>query len=219
MMVRHIVGVVMPILPLLHHYLLVFVLVGILNSNSSVNKIVLLPEDAIDIIPEHAEQWLAKYDLTTIDFSGCQVLYSYEKELLIFAFYDDDNNLLMYQGRYFGDNKEYSKYHTRGAKDFLCILGPKTDTITVVEDILSATKVSKVTTVLCLFGSSINTDTAKRLCRIYRNLVIWLDMDKSKEALQYRNRYLPLFNEARVIMTPLDPKEYSTDEISRILQG
>lgn len=178
---------------------------------------VTLPEDATKYLPEHAKRWLAKYDLTNEEISGCQVLYSFEKDLLIFPIYSGDGTLLMWQGRYFGDNEKHPKYLTYGAKDVLHILGPDTDTIVVVEDLVSAVKVARVTTVTPLWGSSIGLELATRLSKRFKHLVLWLDMDKASESLKMAYKHSVIFQSTRSVVTPLDPKEYSDGEIRGFL--
>lgn len=171
-----------------------------------------LPDDAQTYLPEKVNSWLQKYNLTKEELRVLNPLYSYDRDLLIFPVYGPDS-LLMYQGRYFGDNPKHPKYLTYGAKDVLHILGSDPETIVVTEDLISAVKVSTVTSALPLWGSSIPLGLARRLSDRFKRLGIWLDMDKAKESLKMRSELLPLFEEVKSIITPLDPKEYNYDEI------
>ena len=193
----------------------------LLRSKSVTKSGVMLPEDAWGMIPKVALEWLGKYHLTKEDIAKLNPLYSQSKDLLIFPFYDMDREIIAWQGRYFGANKNYPKYVTYGTKDMLSMFpGPEqTKTVSVVEDVISAIKVSKVTDTLALLGSYLSLKTANRLTRTYDHLVLWLDADKYKEAVATSSRLSPLFKSVKVIYTELDPKEYNAEEIKKYVQS
>lgn len=164
-------------------------------------------------LPNHAKEWLAKYELTKEQLDVLSPLYSFNKDLLIFPIYAQ-GELIMYQGRYFGDNPKHPKYLTYGAKDVLHILGKQTDSVCVVEDIISAVKVSTVMQAMPLWGSNLSLKDATRLSKMFTTLVIWLDHDKAKESVKQRQAFAPLFQQSLSIITELDPKEYSHEAIA-----
>lgn len=155
--------------------------------------------------------------MTKEEIYALSPLYSFSKDLLIFPIYDMDKNLLMWQGRYFGESQDHPKWLTYGAKDVLHILGPDSDRIVCVEDLISAAKVSSVTTVMPLFGSNIGLGLATRLSKRFKWLTVWLDMDKAKESLKTRLKLSGLFENISCVVTPLDPKEYNHDQIKEFL--
>lgn len=176
-----------------------------------------LPEDAIPYIPDSVKSWLKKYNLTKEEYDVLNPLYSFEKSLLIFPVYAQ-GELLMYQGRYFGDNPDHPKYLTYGAKDVLHIIGDHPDpTIVCTEDLISAVKVSTVTNAMPVWGSNIPLGLATRLSKRFKRLVIWLDMDKASESLRMASKYAGLFEQVNSVVTELDPKDYSHDEIRSYL--
>ena len=86
--------------------------------------------------------------------------------------YGAKDDLLMYQARCFGTGP---KYFTKGQPESIDhILGENTaaPVLFVVEDLLSAIKISKVATVMPLWGSSISDERLVRLSRSYSTLVI-----------------------------------------------
>ena len=186
------------------------------QKSSVLTKIVKLPEDAQKYLPVNVNSWLQKYNLTERELSVLNPLYSFERDLLIFPVYGPDG-LLMYQGRYFGENVKHPKYLTYGAKDVLHILGNDPETIVVTEDVISAVKVSTVTSALPLWGSGIPLGLARRLSDRFKRLGIWLDMDKAKESLRMRSDLSPLFDDVFSVITPKDPKEYNHEEIAGFL--
>lgn len=198
---------------------------GILN--------IVLPPDYDNHIPESGLAWLNKYKLTPNEIYGNRIGWSENGILirnsiifapcLIFPVYDSYGNLLMWQGRYFGEDREVPKYYTRGGKDLLHILGRRNkgengDEIVLTEDLISAIKVSRVTRAMPIFGSGINQTLLTRLLSQTDSLVFWLDSDKEKEARRLLKRASQWFRNVKVIATPLDPKEYSTEAIRRFLQ-
>lgn len=201
------------------------------SSNSS-NSIV-LPPDYDSHIPKLGLEWLNKYKLTPqeiygnrIGWSECGVLVRGTlvfAPCLLFPVYDPYGQLLMWQGRYFGEDKDVPKYYTRGGKDLLHILGRKNkgehDEIVLTEDLISAIKVSRVTRAMPIFGSGVNQTLLVRLLSQTDSLCFWLDADKEKEARRYLKRASQWFRNVRVVATPLDPKEYDTEAIKAFLKS
>ncbi len=186
-----------------------------------------LPEDAETAFPKIVLDWLGKYSLTSEEVRDNNFLYSPYKKLLIFPVYEDNvnrSNLLMWQGRYFGDNAQYPKYVTYGAKNLLHIIDRNSNLdsfsspdVVLVEDLISAIKVGRVKPALPLWGSTIPLEHARRLCRLFSNLTVWLDKDKEIEALKQASKLSPLFDSVKVISTELDPKCYDTEQIKEQL--
>ena len=141
-------------------------------------------------------------------------LYTFSQELLIFPIYVN-GELLMYQGRYFGDNPEVPKYLTKGYKgDVLHLLGNHDESaIVCTEDLISAVKVSTVMNSSPLWGSSLSFKHAIRLSKRFKQLVLWLDMDKAADSLKMASKYAGLFDTVKSVVTEKDPKEYNHDEI------
>jgi len=146
-------------------------------------------------------------------------LYSFEKDLLIFPIYGN-GELLMYQGRYFGDNPDTPKYLTYGYKgDVLHLIGKHDEpTLVCTEDLISAVKVSTVMNAMPLWGAHMPFKQAIRLSKRFNTLVLWLDMDKAKESLKAASKYAGLFNEVKSVVTEKDPKEYNHEEIRTFLR-
>jgi len=128
---------------------------------------VFLPEDIESYIPAVAENWLRKYELTTTELIKCQVVWSDKRQLLIFPYNDLNNQLVGWQGRYFGNKPDHPKWTGKGDfKKVNRIYSPTlkinnltentNNSIIVVEDIISTVKISRQYKSTCLFGSFIN---------------------------------------------------------------
>jgi hypothetical protein len=176
-----------------------------------------LPEDALPYLPDKVKGWLNKYSLTNDEFKLLNPLYSFEKSLLIFPIYAS-GELLMYQGRYFGDNPDHPKYLTFGAKDVLHILDPHSEScIVCTEDLISAIKVSTVMNAMPVWGSNLSFKHAIRLSKRFNKLVLWLDMDKASDSLKMASKYSGLFEDVQSVVSEKDPKEYTHEEIRSFL--
>ena len=96
-------------------------------------------------------------------------------------------------------------------------------TLLVVEDVLSAIKIARLRhegyCATPLLGSSMSKQAQTQLVKRYKKIHIWLDRDKAKNAVSIRNRLRSLGVNSRVIITPLDPKEYNKTEISEWLKN
>ena len=137
--------------------------------------------------------------------------------MLLFPYYGADDDLIAWQGRSWKEGTK--KWFTKGAvKDILHIIG-EGSTIVLVEDIVSAIKVGRITAAMPLFGTTVPLETLLRLSKRFSELVIWLDMDakhKAAKAVQTASQ-LP-FRRVTYVATVLDPKAHSEEGI-RIALG
>lgn len=135
-----------------------------------------------------------------------------------------------YQRRFFPDKKIL----TVGNKELIFL--PQKDSsfcdkIVLVEDYISAIKVSGVIPSMCLFGTKLKENQLEE-CLRYRNIIIWLDGDKPGQdgankiykklcdTIKYRcklNAFNSMCYNVRIITTDNDPKTYSSTEINTIL--
>lgn len=104
---------------------------------------------------------------------------------------------------------------SHGSKPF--ILFGEGDPIVVVEDVVSAIKVSRVCTALPLFGSHLPGDWMVRLAKLKPSkIVIWLDNDKIFESREYSAKLRSLVPTCYSLSTQKDPKEYGDEDIKRL---
>ena len=184
-----------------------------------------LPEDCTTEYPTRTLKWINQYELTKNDLLLHNVLWSESISRLIFPIYGSNGSLIAWQGRDFmvppRDKKD--KWYGRGnLRDTFNILGNKGDCLVLVEDIISAIKVSKFVRAMPLYGSSIGRERFKRLyilCEEPHKVYIWLDPDKRTEALKesklgqlYGLKTHPIFSKA-------DPKEHTYESIKEILNN
>lgn len=98
----------------------------------------------------------------------------------------------------------------------LLVMGEGTPVV-LVEDILSAIRVGRVTSAVSLFGSHIPKDWIPLLTRLSREYILWLDEDKYAESLKQARMLRTLGLNATVVRTPEDPKAYDVSTIRKVL--
>ena len=179
------------------------------------------PTDYVPLINAiHAKEpqaWIKKYGIYDSEIATNFIGWSANRLLLIFPVFDESNNLLMWQGRNFGEGP---KYLTKGpASDILHLVGkPKSGVIVVTEDLLSAIKVGREYQAMPLWGSTLPLKTLWRLADRFDTLGIWLDPDKTKDAVKMALRasqYIPTF----VVHSSFDPKEYPIETIVQLIDA
>jgi Zn ribbon nucleic-acid-binding protein len=181
-----------------------------------------LPLDFTHSLPAEPYAWLKQYEITNAEIIQHNLGWSASRQMLIFPYFGENNEVIFWQGRYFPQRKP--KSFTGGDFRHLVLVRHHVGTtdfsggvLTVVEDPVSAIKVSRVCDVHPLFGSNLSQHNAIRLSRYFSELNLWLDFDKTKEALKFAERYKFLFKKVNVISTEKDPKEYGTEQIRTYL--
>ena len=167
-------------------------------------------------IPLPALKWLLSFGLTLEEIA--QFSYSTERigkygkmacDLLIL--YIDTNNYWV--GRNFGKGV---KYLTSGVKPVIKY-GTNPDTIVLVEDIISAIKVGRQFTAIPMLGS-MPPESILSYLKGYKNVYLWQDRDLAVKSLKTaRNLSERLGTRVKVIIKPLDPKEYSDNDIKSFI--
>lgn len=151
-------------------------------------------------------------------------MWSDSREYLIFPFFGETRDeLVAWQGRYFGERTTHPKWFSKGdLQDVVSlhdVLGRKGECLVLVEDIISAIRVGNSAASVCIFGSYV--DSARLLhLRIFTSgsIVLWLDPDKRKESIKFAKLAHSLGFESRIVLTDRDPKEYTDEEIQEILK-
>jgi len=185
------------------------------NKNDNLS----LPSDYTVDLPKIAWNWLKFYGITDEEIDTHKIGWSEQYKRLIFPVFAE-GNLLMYQGRSF--DLGHSKYHTGGfpEKVFHILGDTGGDELVVVEDIVSAIKVSRQNACLPLWGSVLSTKRLVTLSDLFPRLLIWLDHDKQEYAIKRGAYAKPLFKEGiRVIVSEYDPKVYGDAEILNFITG
>lgn len=118
--------------------------------------------------------------------------------------------------RYFGTNADHPKYVTQGFKSgyFKLILNLSSDYICLVEDHISAIRVSHSHSAIPLMGTFAPRKLILRLLPMQKRLRFWLDRNAAEDAMKQANKALQFHQDCGTIITEKDPKCYSDKEIN-----
>ena len=170
---------------------------------------------ASNLFDERGMKWLKQYGLTNSEVED--------------NFFWDERGYCVFNGIKFQNARNFTgqgpKYMTRGSvRGNEVIYEPRVQvselllsSCVVVEDAISAIKVSRVCSAVAIHNAVIPLELILRLSRRYKNLFIWLDKDKSKEMIGEAAKARPYFSNVRVVFSDQDPKCYNEVEIKEKL--
>lgn len=194
------------------------------------------PNDASSTIDWRALSWLAKYGIMREEIIDNNIQWSEQYKWLIFPIYahGKDSSMLAWQARTDivpetafsrGTNIQHRKWYSKGdIHQILHLINwnkwVNTDTpIIIVEDIVSAIKVSRYAIGMPLFGAMLPLRIAMRLKALWNNYIVWLDGNKYDESQAIANRLNLLGMTATSVYTEKDPKECSDELIKEIIKN
>lgn len=158
-------------------------------------------------------QWLKQYHLTNQEIAD--------------NFFWDDRGYCVFEGGEYQNARNFkgsgAKYITKGNVKGNEALFLNVDnellssSCVIVEDAISAIKVSRVCSAVPLHNAVVPTELLIRLYNRFSTLYIWLDKDKAKEALNEAKKARPFFDKVKVVWSELDPKCYNEREIKEFL--
>lgn len=199
-----------------------------------------LPKDSIGLLDEntplYALDWVLQYGLTTKEITDNLLLFSetgvylQKKQelvcpLVIFPVYGD-GELLFWTGRNLAYKGIGTKWTIKGKKaDIIHCIYPDQggfqsthSTCCVCEDVISSIKLGRIIPTYTLFGKSVSPELLKYLSSNYHELLIYLDFDAIDTMVKLQQQFKPYFHSVRIIISPLDPKLYNTEELRDIIK-
>lgn len=184
------------------------------STTKSIPSSIILPADVTTELPYEARQWLNKYELTRLDISRNHIMWSEKYSRIVFPYFNEAE-LLAWQGRYIGEDKTKAKWFSQGKiHEIIYPLQVHQRQAVLVEDIISAIKVSKIRGAIPIFGSSVSTKQILRLKSIVDEVWFWLDPDMRGKSLKLAHISNTLGLTAHTIFSDKDPKEHSLEKIS-----
>jgi len=179
---------------------------------------IVLPSDVTTELPFEAKDWLKQYQLTRLDTNRNHVMWSEKYSRIVFPYFNE-TELLAWQGRYIGEDKTKAKWFSQGKiHEIIHPLQVKNRFAVIVEDIVSAIKVSKICGAIPIFGSSISTKQWLRLKTIVDRSCLWLDPDLRGKSLTIARVGTLLGVPTHPIFSDKDPKEHTIDFIADTLR-
>lgn len=206
---------------------------SVLHNEVKEVKNVTVSDDLCNDFPRHVVEWLARYDVSVVEAIRHGWKYSPKWDQLVFNFTDGEGEILFTQARNFREGAK-TKYFNQGSPaDVLPIfrrssgngiegssseklrgnaaISPRT--LVVVEDAVSAARISRQCDAMPCLGSYLPAKKISRLRPFYEFLIAWLDEDKLKEAREIAQMAKWIGLSTKVVYTKLDPKEYSDEQI------
>jgi hypothetical protein len=168
-----------------------------------------------------AVEWMSKYEITVPDALKHGFLFHPRRNQLIFPWYNDTFEVIGYQARNFAEGAK-RKYHTEGDIANLLPIYRNSSTnltrhVVLVEDVISAVKISRYSDAMPCLSSGIPVKKLKRLAGLYDAFTVWLDGNMFTNATRMADQLQLMGREANVILTNKDPKEHTYAEINEIL--
>lgn len=178
------------------------------------------PDDYTYALPDDAKAWLVKYGITAAEIAHFHICWNKRTDSLTFPVILNDKVVLTSE-RYFGEELHHPKYVVKGQKNknTLFITHEKVpQTLVFVEDFVSAIKVARFTGACPLLGSTLPANTLKWAVEKFSKLRVWLDYDKATQSLLEASKLSQYCGDVRSIITTMDPKEYTNNELTHILR-
>lgn len=167
-----------------------------------------------------SRSWLQSYGISKDEIHQAGIWYDTSKDYLVFPIYDG-TKLVCYNARYFGPRQAHPKYITWGNKNgfFKLFPQPKSNIYVLCEDFVSAIKIGRQYNAIPLLGCLIPHKLILSLIPSLPCLRIWLDPDKSQEALVQTQRCLQYHSDCATIVSTKDPKEHTDQEIKDYVES
>lgn len=180
-----------------------------------------LPTDFTLDIPDKAATWFYKYGISAELAMHYGIGYSPVLERVVIPVYDA-GDLVSMQMRAIHDWQKPKYINPKTTmNNVLFYAGARAgSTCTVLtEDILSAIKVGRVHHATSILGTNLSDAKAAKIAKDNLKVYIWLDGDKAgiDGANHARNQLNLLGVQTDLIRTDKDPKEYSLEDIRRII--
>ncbi len=194
-------------------------------------KDVTLPDDFTVNVEEFSQEallWLYKADVRNSLIQAYGIGYSKELNRVIIPVYDEENKLIMWQGR--GLTNKQTKYlntkSTKKQNDFFKSWvkhgessSNSYSSVVVVEDALSVIKVGQVTQAVGVLGTSLSQKQVNYLSK-FDLVIFWLDGDRAGvNASTKMVKKLSMVTNTHRIFTKKDPKKLSYAEIEEIINS
>jgi len=199
----------------------------VLDSNEATvvregeNKKVILPEDCTHTLPSEAAEWLVDCGLTPEQIIAHEIQWSQHWYRIIFPI-RINGELVAWIGRAVHGNHLPKWFKSGLFKGVLYRLGdgnPNADSnvLVIVEDIVSAIRVSKYYHTTPLFGVTLTPGLPRAIAYQYDAVVFWLDDGATRAALDGCSEMIGHGVQAFCVWTPIDPKDYSDEAIKNKL--
>jgi len=198
------------------------------SSNGDKSQSIVLPADAIRRLKlwpnQDAKIWVLKHGLRMADIDASGMCWSDSFSGVLFPRFLN-GTLVSYQVRKFPSaSPKYKSYgNTSGVYDALRVSerSHERTRLVLVEDMLSALKVSRIASAFALGGTSLKDEQLAHLLKDYDRFVVMLDNDnwqvKINQVKLYKRLSMFSTSDVKVLELNKDPKEHSDEELRELL--
>ena len=182
-----------------------------------------LPLDYTKDIPVLGVAYLYVRGMSDGDIKRWKVGYSPKYNRVIFPVYEG-HKLIFFQGRTIlpvtRDNPKWMNVFQSARRETYFIANKMfSHEVVVVEDIISAIRVSHTADAYAMLSTHIPEDLILELSKKYDVIYLWLDPDKKMKTFQAMRRYRAFGINVHLITSDKDPKYYTDEEIRRFIDG
>lgn len=205
------------------------------NAEQYIDTDVRLPPDYEREIPLTGRLWLYRGGISPTIWNKYRIGYSRSLQRVVLPVYDNNGDLIWYQGRAVHDGQRPKYLNPTVPKDGRMFIHrsdveiSSSTTVVVCEDILSAIRVGEATTQtihdgtiilgVSLLGTKLTTESINRLGNAKR-VISWFDNDSAgSTARTALFKDVGLFTTVNSIRSERDPKRYSDEEIRQYITG
>jgi hypothetical protein len=172
-----------------------------------------------------AFKWLLSCQINSAQRTEHNIQWSTSRQMLCWKIKSIQGKELGWQGRCFASDAKTKYFISGEIHADICLLNPfnfnsslSTKTVVLVEDYISAIRVSSHYPCMPLFGCTCTLNTLTELLKHFNKLIVWLDSDKLDNARKIAQNASMMGFDSRVCYTSLDPKAYSNEEIKNYLE-
>lgn len=189
-----------------------------------------LPQETTltDSLPSEARAWLASKHIDPETRKAANLKFNTSENRLVFPVYNDKNELVFTNSRYFGNDPKQPKYINKGdnSKDFPIFGDDNGVCVFIVEDYVSAMRIGSTPiynlpdqfhSAVPIFGTFPRDEHIRKLSGSFFSLIFFLDADKHRQSTHLKLKYAHLFEHTGTFLSHRDPKDYSPTTLANIL--
>lgn len=163
-----------------------------------------------------------RYGLTAGEFAHQGIRYDSSRDRLVMPLFDFRGEIFGYETKAMPGCSDAVKAIRYGLRETTGIHYARkgqygSESICLVEDVLSAVKVSRYVAAVALLGHNLTDVMVSELRKQTDTLILMLDNDVQKKALYYRKKYKFFFRNFLVVLLSNDPKETDDTELKLCL--
>jgi Zn ribbon nucleic-acid-binding protein len=170
--------------------------------------------------------WLRRYGVTVPMALGRGIRWDPTRSQLVFSFTNREGEVVCTQGRNFDPRRAKTRKYDNSGSAYEAFplylaptLGRRPTTVVITEDPLSAIRIARQCSAIPCLGTNLPVWKINALRSLgYQRAVVWLDKDKWREGREIADKFKWVGLSASTLLTALDPKCYSDEQIKDYLQ-